>query len=315
MSDINTFSTLVWVRNIKHGKSKSKLSQHGQKCFWVGVPDLSEAAHRCIDTEDYSKVYTLRDVKFDAETLSDAIINTNLDYISQARDPTDLKIKLAMVAHYLQEGSSNVRELESSLTNKPCMSPKEQVTAACDNIRSDLNMQNAAIEFVTTVGQDSLIMHNDPQTLMQAQKCTEWSSWEKAIKDKLDSLDDARTWIVTDLPENWKAIMAKWVFKTKHDADGNPVKYKAHLVAHRFNQMHGIDYHDMYSPVVSMTCLHLVICYSLKNKLQIWQIDFVTMYLNGELPDIDIYMTLPPGFEERYRRLSWAWMRRKQKGP
>ncbi|CCF49108.1 related to Retrotransposon protein [Ustilago hordei] len=376
MSDVKTFSTVVWVRNTKHGKSKSKLGQHGQKCFWVGVPDLSEAAHRCIDTEDYSKVYTLRDVKFNAETLSDAIIDTNLDYISQgtvnasltweledelslknvlrnqtarmiptreprkssdddssdlsspsasneqdleenvspviittqqdqhlslARDPTDLKIKLAMVAHYLQEGSSNIRELKSSLTNEPCMRPKEQVTAACNNIRSDLNVHNATIEFVTTAGQDSLIMHNDPQTLMQAQKCTEWSSWEKAIKDKLDSLDDAGTWIITNLPENQKAITAKWVFKTKCDADGNPVKYKACLVACRFNQMHGIDYHYMYSPVVSMTCLCLVICYSLKNKLWIQQIDFVAAYLNGELTDVNIYMMLPPGFEERYR--------------
>ncbi|KAJ1604200.1 hypothetical protein NDA14_004816 [Ustilago hordei] len=279
-------------------------------------------------------VYTLRDVKFNAETLSDAIIDTNLDYISQgtvnasltweledelslknvlrnqtarmiptrepskssdddssdlsspsasneqdleedvspviittqqdqhlslARDPTDLKIKLAMVAHYLQEGSSNIRELKSSLTDEPCMRPKEQVTAACNNIRSDLNVHNATIEFVTTAGQDSLIMHNDPQTLMQAQKCTEWSSWEKAIKDKLDSLDDAGTWIITNLPENQKAITAKWVFKTKCDADGNPV--------------------------------------NLKSKLWIQQIDFVAAYLNGELTDVNIYMMLPPVYK------------------
>ncbi|SYW73968.1 uncharacterized protein UHO2_00833 [Ustilago hordei] len=66
--------------------------------------------------------------------------------------------------------------------------------------------------------------------------------------------------------------------------------------------MQGIDYHDTYSSVVSMTCLQLIICYGLKFNFRIRKIDFVVAYLNGELTDVDIYMALLPGFEDRYRQ-------------
>lgn len=33
MNDIRTFGMVVWVRDVKHGKSESKLSQHAQKCI------------------------------------------------------------------------------------------------------------------------------------------------------------------------------------------------------------------------------------------------------------------------------------------
>ncbi|SOV07800.1 uncharacterized protein UDID_19547 [Ustilago sp. UG-2017a] len=108
---------------------------------------------------------------------------------------------------------------------------------------------------------------------------------------------------LTPIPENSRPITAKWVFKTKRDADGNIVKYKAQLVARGFMQMHGIDYHDTHSPVVSMSCLCLVICYGLKLNFRIRQLDFVAAYLNSKLMDVDIYMTLPPSFEDRYRQL------------
>ncbi|SPC64807.1 uncharacterized protein UHOD_12115 [Ustilago sp. UG-2017b] len=58
---------------------------------------------------------------------------------------------------------------------------------------------------------------------------------------------------LTPIPENSRPITAKWVFKTKRDADGNIVKYKAQLVARGFMQLHGIDYHDTHSPVTVAT--------------------------------------------------------------
>ncbi|SPC63846.1 related to retrotransposon HobS hobase [Ustilago sp. UG-2017b] len=196
-------------------------------------------------------------------------------------------------------------ELESTLTDvdEPDMPLEDQIMAVGEDIKSDLNMYNAAIRLVTTVGQDPLTINNDPQTLSQAQASDEQHDWEKTIEVELNSLNDTGTWTITDLPKGRKAIMAKWVFKTKHNADGNVVKYKARLVAWGFTQMHGVDYHDTYSPVVSMTCLSLVICYGLKFHFRIRQIDFVAAYLNGELTDIEIYMVLPLGFEDRYRQL------------
>ncbi|KAJ1036320.1 hypothetical protein NDA13_000200 [Ustilago tritici] len=150
-----------------------------------------------------------------------------------------------MAAHYLQQGGNNVMELELSLMDidKPDMPLEDQIMAAGNDIKSDLNTHN------TTIGQDPLAIKNDPQTLLQAQASNKWSNWEKVIEVKLNSLKDAGTWAITDLPEGRKAITAKWVFKAKHNANGNVAKYKARLVAWGFTQMHGVDYHDTYSPV------------------------------------------------------------------
>ncbi|CCF53178.1 hypothetical protein NDA11_000469 [Ustilago hordei] len=45
-----------------------------------------------------------------------------------------------------------------------------------------------------------------------------------------------------------------------------------------------------------MTCLQTVMCNSIKHGYRICQLDFVAVYLNGELRDMDIFMVLPPGF-------------------
>lgn len=51
------------------------------------------------------------------------------------------------------------------------------------------------------------------------------------MKIELDSINKNHTWTLTTLPENQKAIGLKWVYKTKRDAQGKIIRYKARLVA------------------------------------------------------------------------------------
>nr|GEV96582.1 zinc finger, CCHC-type [Tanacetum cinerariifolium] len=53
--------------------------------------------------------------------------------------------------------------------------------------------------------------------------------WIETMKIELDSINKNNTWILTTLLVNQKAIGLKWVFKTKRDAKGNIIKYKARL--------------------------------------------------------------------------------------
>jgi hypothetical protein len=101
---------------------------------------------------------------------------------------------------------------------------------------------------------------SDPVTLAEAQASPEWPQWEEAIQAELQSLEDTGTRTVEDLPADRRPISAKWVFNTKRDAYGRPLKHKARLVARGFTQIHGVDYHDTYSPVVSMTMLRATLC-------------------------------------------------------
>nr|GFB74052.1 ribonuclease H-like domain, reverse transcriptase, RNA-dependent DNA polymerase [Tanacetum cinerariifolium] len=60
--------------------------------------------------------------------------------------------------------------------------------------------------------------------------------WIKAMEIELESIKKNNTWTLTTLPPEQKAIGLKWVYKTKRDAEGKIIKYKARLVADSINK-------------------------------------------------------------------------------
>ena len=56
-----------------------------------------------------------------------------------------------------------------------------------------------------------------------------------------------------------KPIGSKWVFKKKTNAEGKVEKYKARLVAKGYSQVLGIDFGDIFSPVVKVTSIRLLL--------------------------------------------------------
>jgi hypothetical protein len=54
---------------------------------------------------------------------------------------------------------------------------------------------------------------------------------------------------------SWYILTAKWVFKRKRDTDNVIQRFRARLVARGFQQRDGIDYGEIFSPVVRYTTL------------------------------------------------------------
>ena len=73
-----------------------------------------------------------------------------------------------------------------------------------------------------------LMVDSDPQTYEEA---TGDPRWQAAMKDEFNSLQKSNTWELVDLPLGRKLVQCKWVYKTKFDADGSPLKYKDRLVS------------------------------------------------------------------------------------
>ena len=84
---------------------------------------------------------------------------------------------------------------------------------------------------------------------------TDKNEWVKAMEQELKSLHDNHVWDLVELPTNRKAVISKWVFKTKQGADEVVERHKACLVTQGFSQKYGVDYYETFSPVVRFESL------------------------------------------------------------
>ncbi|GMG17746.1 unnamed protein product [Phytophthora fragariaefolia] len=93
---------------------------------------------------------------------------------------------------------------------------------------------------------------SEPKTYMAAMKLPEASHWDAAARSEYKSLMDNKTWILTTLPNGRRALLCRWVFVVKCKGDGSIDRYKARLVIKGFLQKYGIDYGEIFSPVIHM---------------------------------------------------------------
>lgn len=135
----------------------------------------------------------------------------------------------------------------------------------------------------------------EPECFSEATQGNDSIEWELAMKDEMASLQKNKTWSLIKLPEGKKALQNKWVYRLKEESDGRR-RYKARLVVKGFQQKQGIDFTEIFSPVVKMTTIRVILSIVAAENLHLEQLDVKTAFLHGDLEE-DIYMTQPEGFE------------------
>ena len=88
------------------------------------------------------------------------------------------------------------------------------------------------------------------------------------------------------------------MYKLKITPNDNKPKYKARLVAKGFKQQQGIDFDEIFSPVVKMTTLRCVLALVAIEDMELDQMDVKTAFLHGDLQE-EVYMQQPEGFVEK----------------
>ena len=79
----------------------------------------------------------------------------------------------------------------------------------------------------------------------------------------------------------------KWVYRIKNKHDSSK-RYKARLVVKEFQQKEGIDFTEIFSPVVKMSTIRLVLGMVATENLNLEQLDVKTAFLHGDLEE-DLY--------------------------
>ena len=78
------------------------------------------------------------------------------------------------------------------------------------------------------------------------------------------------------------------MFKLKKDSD-KLVKYKARLVVKGFSQKQGIDFDEIFSPILKMSSIWVVLGLVASLDLELDQLDVKTAFFHGDLKE-EIYM-------------------------
>jgi hypothetical protein len=134
----------------------------------------------------------------------------------------------------------------------------------------------------------------EPECYDEACQVEDSSKWELAMKDEMKSLISNKTWELAELPVGKKALHNKWVYRVKEEHNGSK-RHKARLVVKGFQQKEGIDFTDIFSPVVKLNTIRSVLSIVAAEGLHLEQLDVKTAFLHGDL-DEEIYMQQPEGF-------------------
>ena len=78
------------------------------------------------------------------------------------------------------------------------------------------------------------------------------------MKDEMDSLLRNQTWELIELPVGKKVLHNKWIYRINNEHNGSK-HYKPRLVVKGFQQKEGIDYIEIFSPIVKMSIIRLVL--------------------------------------------------------
>ena len=134
-----------------------------------------------------------------------------------------------------------------------------------------------------------------PKTYKEAIESKECKQWAKAMNEEIGKINENKSWLLVDLPENENVIDLKWIYTKKDEKT-----YKARLVAKGFQQVNRLE--NIYSPVLKLQTLKLLLVYCLQNQLEIEQMDVVAAFLFGKIKSI-VYVNQPEGFEKEKNKV------------
>ncbi|GJW87689.1 retrovirus-related pol polyprotein from transposon TNT 1-94 [Tanacetum coccineum] len=103
--------------------------------------------------------------------------------------------------------------------------------------------------------------------------------WIDAMQEEIHEFERLEVWELVPYPDLVMLIKLKWIYKVKKDEYGGVLKNKARLVAQGFCQEEGI-------------------ANAANKNMTIYQMDFKTTFLNGELRKV-VYVSQPEGFVDQ----------------
>jgi hypothetical protein len=116
--------------------------------------------------------------------------------------------------------------------------------------------------------------------------------------DEMASMAKNQVWtLVPRQTGQPKPISVRWVCTMKDLPDGSQ-KPKARLVARGYTQKAGIDYQEIFAPVVKLESIRYIIARACQRQMVLSQGDVKTAFLSSSMEGETVYIEQPEGFRE-----------------
>lgn len=296
---------------------RNKLDDKAEKLAFVGYDETSKG-YRLTDVKK-GKIVISRDLVFLKEKFMkqhDETVNTNADNSTYVFLPSSPHVEQQEQPDrddsFYDANDFNEEPNEVNLNHSNNSQIQEEIQAEIEEeIQEDATVEEAPVrrstrnnagqlperlnDFVVYISKDCF----EPKSYTQAVNCPDADKWKQAMDEELQSINENKTWNLTELPHNKKAIGCKWVYKLKFDDQGNISRYKARLVAQGFSQKYGEDYDEVFAPVARTTTLRILLSVAGINNYHVKHLDVKTAFLYGKIEE-EIYMKQPPGYASNH---------------
>ena len=136
----------------------------------------------------------------------------------------------------------------------------------------------------------------EPVSYASAMRSPDAEQWIAAINEEKEAFFANGTWEIVDADPAWNLLSSKWVFKLKRNEHGNVTRYRARLVARGFLHREGMDFGDIFSPVVRYSTLRIILALAAQYSLFKRHLDCPKAFTQADL-DTVCYMKPPPGMK------------------
>eukprot|EP00252_Welwitschia_mirabilis_P018673 TRINITY_DN4156_c0_g1_i5.p1 TRINITY_DN4156_c0_g1~~TRINITY_DN4156_c0_g1_i5.p1 ORF type:complete len:1283 (+),score=262.04 TRINITY_DN4156_c0_g1_i5:125-3973(+) len=287
-----------------HQQSASKLGERARKCVFLGYGG-DDRGYRLWDPVE-KKVFRSRDVVFNEDIMyfksQERNQNEEMSDPSTFPKPDSIPNQFRtqhMIEDDSQCSSSDEEEEEVEHENVPEFRPEPEQNV--ENFQTPDHWVRRSTRPIRPPARYSpslnYILYTDagePESYQEAICSPDASKWMEAMNEEMESFERNHTWEVMPLPPGKRALKNRWIYRLKQETNGAK-RYRARMVVKGFAQQKGIDFNEIFSPVVKHTSIRIILAMVACMNLELEQLDIKTAFLHGDLQE-EIYMEQPEGF-------------------
>jgi hypothetical protein len=280
---------------------RSKLDSKTKECIFLGYGN-GEFGYRLWDPIEKKLVRSRDVVFFEKETIE------NVQNLDKAKTSSRNYVDLTPISKINQ----NTQNTE---TNQPSPSPltepndpqeeenDPQIKIPSNEASQEQELRRSSRDRRANTRYSTndfvlLVDGGEPEFFEEVIESEHKKKWLEAMQDEIKSLHENNTFELVELPKGKKVLKNKWVYRVKFEGQENKPRYKARLVVKGFDQKKGVDFEEIFSPVVKMSSIRAVLGLAASLDLEIEQLDVKTAFLHGDLEE-ELYMEQPEGFVKK----------------